>query len=350
MLKRLIQSVCSSHTQISKLQQCSSCIYNHSFTSSLCASPNVQSLPTSSTSVSFVAPASQAITNQQIGKLATFITSKKKLCVITGAGCSTESGVPDYRSPNGSYSKGHKPTNYQEFINNELARKRYWARSMHGWSFFSNSQPNPSHTCLSTLEQEGFVDYIITQNVDRLHHKAGSKRVIELHGHSSSVTCLNCSDEIPREYFQKKLAQLNHDWLHKHSFNSSTARPDGDVDLGNVDYSLFRLPNCEKCEVGVMKPTVVFFGENVPQKTVDFAMDLILQSDGLLCIGTSLQVYSAFRFVKAASEYNIPIGILNIGPTRADTLPCVFLKIEARSGEILPRVVTQIFSDTNYKK
>ncbi|KAL6049951.1 NAD-dependent protein deacetylase srt2 [Balamuthia mandrillaris] len=314
---------------------------------------------------------------EDLHRLSEFIFSRKRLVALCGAGCSTESGLPDYRSPNGSYSKGHKPTKYQEFVASEQLRKRYWARNMQGWLAFSQVAPNATHHALAQMERENLLTHIITQNVDRLHQKAGTKNITELHGHNHAVVCLTCRQEEDRQHFQQRLEGMNPHWVHlmqsaggsgarglkdvgtlperesEQEKGISTAkatlmvqgikRPDGDADIsifGN-DYSSFVVPNCMNCEKdgkkGILKPAVVFFGENVPRDIVEHAMTLTKESDGLLVVGSSLMVYSAFRFVRAAQQHGIPVAILNIGPTRADDQ--VSLKVEARCGELLPLVM-----------
>eukprot|EP00026_Physarum_polycephalum_P011508 Phypoly_transcript_11739.p1 GENE.Phypoly_transcript_11739~~Phypoly_transcript_11739.p1 ORF type:complete len:223 (+),score=20.39 Phypoly_transcript_11739:491-1159(+) len=216
---------------------------------------------------------------------------------------------------------------------------------MYGFIYFTNRVPNPTHTCLATLEHQGMVNHLITQNVDGLHLKAGHKRVIELHGSSSSILCLQCKKRMSREEFQAVLQANNPDWLTRFKA-APTTRPDGDADLGVVDYSSFVVPDCPHCG-GMLKPEVVFFGESVPMDVVNKAMNIVTESDGVLAIGTSLQVFSIFRFIKAADQKNIPIGIVNIGPTRADDLPNIQFKIEAKSGQILPMVISNIFTSKN---
>jgi len=210
---------------------------------------------------------------------------------------------------------------------------------MAGYSFFNFREPNPTHTCLATLEKQGFVNHLITQNVDRLHHKAGQQRVIELHGNNETMLCMSCREMMTRAQFQDLLQASNPEWSRVFS-NTSMTRPDGDVDLGQVDYSQFNVPGCP-CG-GLMKPEIVFFGENVPVDIVAKAMDVVCKADGILTIGSSLQVYSVFRFLQAADKNHIPIGILNIGPTRADDLRSVELKLEGRSGQVLPVVLSRI--------
>eukprot|EP01113_Clastostelium_recurvatum_P012801 TRINITY_DN16676_c0_g1_i3.p1 TRINITY_DN16676_c0_g1~~TRINITY_DN16676_c0_g1_i3.p1 ORF type:complete len:361 (-),score=69.59 TRINITY_DN16676_c0_g1_i3:174-1256(-) len=292
-----------------------------------------------------------------------FVLSRRHLVIISGAGASTESGVPDYRSPKGSYAKGHRPTNYQEFMTSLYHRQRYWARSMAGWKHFFSVDPNSTHHAVYSLEAMGHISGIITQNVDRLHTKAGSANVIELHGNNETVICTSCKTVSPRLDFQKKLEAVNSMWIQRYGKPGSedtsnggtqqprTTRPDGDVDLGQVDYSSFEVPLCDACAEappldlapgqarGIIKPTVVFFGENVASNVVEAARDLIRNADGVLVLGTSLMVYSSYRFAKQADELNIPMWMVNIGPTRADGLPNVQGKIEARTGEMLPLIL-----------
>lgn len=263
---------------------------------------------------------------KHIELVCSFLKDNKETLVLTGAGVSTESGIPDYRSPGGSYSKGHRPTTYGEYMKDVSVRQRYWARNLLGWPRFSSVEPNACHRALAQLESSGWINYIITQNVDHLHHRSGSKHVIELHGAGRTVKCMDCHSIIDREAYQALLVRLNPHFV-KRLTDSSAIRPDGDFDLQDSDFSTFHVPPCPKCG-GTIKPNVVMFGENVPRPTVDFAMDLVSSSSGLLVVGSSLEVYSSFRFVRAAHERQIPIGIVNIGPTRGD--PFAYFKIEER--------------------
>eukprot|EP01114_Cavostelium_apophysatum_P024011 TRINITY_DN9253_c0_g1_i1.p1 TRINITY_DN9253_c0_g1~~TRINITY_DN9253_c0_g1_i1.p1 ORF type:complete len:330 (-),score=27.73 TRINITY_DN9253_c0_g1_i1:259-1248(-) len=299
------------------------------------------SFSTESKILSFIPPEGITLGQNEWRNLIGFVKSKKKLVVLTGAGISTESGIPDYRSPNGSYSKGHKPITYNEFINNTTARKRYWARNMYGFPFFSRIQPNLAHIALAKMENESLVHHVITQNVDRLHQKAGNRNVIELHGHSFGVMCLACKSEIPRADFQEALESNNPTWKHKITARPGDSRPDFDVELGNnVNYEEFVVPACTICGSGPVRPMFVFMGENVAKEKVQNVMDIVSESDGLLVLGSSLQVYSAFRFVRAAYEKQIPIAAINIGPTRADDM--IKLKIEARCGEVIPQLAAAL--------
>eukprot|EP01116_Phalansterium_solitarium_P002500 TRINITY_DN12551_c0_g1_i1.p1 TRINITY_DN12551_c0_g1~~TRINITY_DN12551_c0_g1_i1.p1 ORF type:complete len:339 (-),score=54.10 TRINITY_DN12551_c0_g1_i1:66-1058(-) len=299
------------------------------------------SLESSFRPFSTIVPESLPISSVDFQSLADFVASRKDLVVISGAGLSTESGIPDYRSPNGAYSKGHKPINHMEFVSSPRTRQRYWARSLAGWEKMIQSRPNAGHEALARLERNGFVRQIITQNVDRLHQRAGSRRVVELHGHMEAVACLQCRSESPRADMQRALRGLNPDWVALAALapgaegGQASVRPDGDVEMVGVQYDLFRVPPCQHCG-GVLKPTVVFFGDNVARSVVDFCMDAVHKSDGVLVVGSSLMVFSSFRFVRAASEKGISVAIVNVGPTRGDELAA--LKVEARCGDVLPRL------------
>ncbi|KAK7350907.1 hypothetical protein VNO77_09955 [Canavalia gladiata] len=270
-----------------------------------------------------------------------------KLTVLTGAGISTECGIPDYRSPNGAYSTGFKPITHQEFLRSSRARRRYWARSYAGWRRFTEAQPSAAHRALATLEKAGRIDFMITQNVDRLHHRAGSNP-LELHGTVYTVICIDCGYSFCRSLFQDQLKALNPKWAEAienldhgnpgsdKSFGMKQ-RPDGDIEIDEKFWEEdFIIPTCHKCN-GVLKPDVVFFGDNVPKDRADMAMEASGRCDAFLVLGSSLMTMSAFRLVRAAHEAGAATAIVNIGVTRADNI--VPLKINARLGEILPRVL-----------
>lgn len=240
----------------------------------------------------------------------------KKIVALTGAGCSTDSGIPDYRGPK-TREKVRNPIQYLEFIRKPEVRQRYWARSARGWPWFSAREPNSAHHALATLEHAGAVSGIITQNVDRLHHKAGSRRVVELHGALAEVICLECKRLWDRAHHQERILHLNRA-LAKHTATVEYA-PDGDADIPEELISSFRVPSCEVCG-GVLKPHVVFFGENVPRPVVDRAWSLLDEADALLVLGSSLTVYSGFRFIKEAHRRGLPSYIINLGETRGDAL------------------------------
>lgn len=287
------------------------------------------------------------IDQTQIEELTNFVKTSKRLVVITGAGISTDSGIPDYRGPNGSYRKGHKPISHTEFVRNKFARHRYWVRNTEAWPAFGGLEPNTGHHILAKWEKRN-VDYIITQNVDRLHHKAGSTKVIELHGNSHHVSCLECGSTLERSDFQKLLKEANPNWKFVNRFTTEKkeilSRPDGDVEVAEeTSFENFVVPNCISCG-GLYKPTVVFFGANVPKDIVAQTTDIVKQADKMLVVGTSLMVYSAFRFAQTAYDNQIPIGILNMGPTRADTLAS--LKIELPSSQALEQVDKLLSNDS----
>lgn len=257
-------------------------------------------------------------------KISTFIASSHNLLIITGAGMSTSSGIPDYRSPEGSYSKGHKPIINADFINSEYSRKRYWARSMVGYAVFSKAQPNDGHYSLARIESRNInKSLLVTQNVDRLHQKAGSRNVIDLHGRNDKLICLSCSCKMSRTIIQKQIELLNPDIAIKVKSlinNKSNLRADGDANLdGLIDYETFNIPNCPKCTKGILKPDVVFFGDNVKTSKVQDIYNAADESDGLLIVGTSLEVWSAYRFVDRFAKKSNKICIINSGKTRADS-------------------------------
>lgn len=255
----------------------------------------------------------------------------RRAVVLAGAGCSTESGIPDYRGPD---AKPRAPIQYQEFVRSDAARVRYWARSAVGWPRFSAARPNAGHHALAELEDAGAVQGIITQNVDGLHHAAGSRRVVELHGSLASVRCLGCGEVSPRGAFQTRLLAMNAEWAERLAGSVEQA-PDGDAELPAWAMETFCVPGCEACG-GVIKPDVVFFGENVPAERVEDAWRLFAEGDVLLVAGSSLTVYSGRRFIYRAQQEGVPIGIINIGPTRADEMAAA--KVEGPLGRVLPRL------------
>ncbi|XP_062007381.1 NAD-dependent protein deacylase SRT2 isoform X1 [Rosa rugosa] len=294
-----------------------------------------------------LAPDSDPPSMQDVNLLYHFFDQSTKLVVLTGAGISTECGIPDYRSPNGAYSSGFKPITHQEFLRSSRARRRYWARSYAGWRRFNAAQPSAAHIALSSLEKAGRVNLMITQNVDRLHHRAGSNPV-ELHGTVYSVICIDCGFSFCRHIFQDQLKALNPKWAEAiesldygnpgsdKSFGMKQ-RPDGDIEIDEKFWEEnFHIPTCQKCN-GVLKPDVVFFGDNVPKDRADKAIQAAKECDAFLVLGSSVMTMSAFRLVRAAHEAGAATAIVNVGVTRADNF--VPLKINARLGEILPRVL-----------
>jgi NAD-dependent SIR2 family protein deacetylase len=272
-----------------------------------------------------------------------FLRASKRLVVLTGAGCSTESGIPDYRSPGGAWTK-HKPIYFSSFVKSAEVRRFYWARSYRGWPRFERARPNDAHRALATLEAHGRVHQLITQNVDDLHQEAGSRAVVQLHGRNRLVVCLDCGGEFSRVEMQERLADLNAQWLAAAKWDRLQAdeadfAPDGDADVAQEVVGGFQVPPCIRCG-GVLKPAVVFFGESVPSEKVSYAMMRVDEADALLVVGSSLTVWSGFRFVKRASERKLPIAIVNIGPTRGDALAT--LKIEETCGAILTDAVRSL--------
>lgn len=252
------------------------------------------------------------------------------------AGISTESGIPDYRSEGvGLYArKNHKPIQHQEFVKSAEARKRYWARNYIGWDAFSRRAPNATHYSLARFEREGRIHGIVTQNVDRLHKKAGSKRVIEIHGSGYEVGCLSCDYEIDRHEFQAILKQMNP--TISGEVMENMIRPDGDVEISQEAIDTFTIPDCPKCGTGNLKPKIVFFGDNVPIDRITDIVRMITVSDAILVLGSSLTVFSGYRIVLQAKELGIPVAVVNIGETRADKV--VDLKIAAKCGDVIPHL------------
>jgi NAD-dependent SIR2 family protein deacetylase len=234
--------------------------------------------------------------------------------VLTGAGCSTESGIPDYRDDNGAWKRA-QPVMLQAFLNDPQTRRRYWARSLVGWERFGHAAPNDAHRALAALERQGRVELLVTQNVDRLHQAAGSVNVVDLHGRLDHVRCMECGRISAREQLQERLLLGNPYWL---ALEARMA-PDGDADLDGVDFSTFHVPPCLHC-AGILKPHVVFFGESVPADRVGAAMRGVQRADAMLVVGSSLMIYSGYRFAQAAAQAGKPIAAVNLGRTRADDL------------------------------
>ena len=266
--------------------------------------------------------------------LAGFLRGNASLAVLSGAGVSTASGIPDYRDRDGVF-KPKQPIQFGDFIGKESSRRRYWARSYVGWQRFSQAQPNAAHRALAGLEACGRVDTLITQNVDRLHHAAGSREVIELHGDLSKVRCLGCDVLRTRAAYQAELRDANRDW-HAAVFRYT---PDGDAELGEDCHRDFSVPGCRDCG-GLVKPDVVMFGEAVPKARVRDASAVVDRADALLVVGSSLMVFSGFRFARQASERGKPIAIVNQGRTRADDLAT--LKVEADCTRVLAAALERL--------
>ncbi len=272
------------------------------------------------------------IKNQStVNELHRFIMDCPRLFILTGAGCSTAAGLGDYRDKNGQW-KRPQPITGQTFINDTLARKRYWARSAVGWPSFSAAKPAAAHHALAQLQKLGFAKTLVTQNVDELHQQAGHSNVIDLHGVLSTVSCLDCKSRESRNDFQQRLLAAN-PWI---SNLSAAHAPDGDADLELDQLDSVSVPACQRCH-GMLKPDVVFFGENVDKHIVTSALHELSQADALLVAGSSLMVFSGFRFCRAAAGNGQPIVIVNHGKTRADDMAA--LKITGDIGENLDKLV-----------
>ncbi len=259
-----------------------------------------------------------ALAAEQLGA---FVQQHPRLVVLTGAGCSTESGIPDYRDAGGAW-KRPPPVQFQDFMRSDHARRRYWARSMLGYPLMAAAQPNAAHRWLAALEARQQLTLLITQNVDGLHQQAGSRSVIDLHGRIHQVLCTACGVRLSRDLLQHRLESLN-PWLRR---VDAEIGPDGDADIEDVPLDAFRLPRCDVCG-GVLKPDVVFFGENVPRPRVEQAFTALRGADALLVLGSSLKVFSGYRFCREAERLGLPIAAVNLGATRADA--SLSLKIEA---------------------
>lgn len=259
--------------------------------------------------------------------LVDFVRRHPRLFVLTGAGCSTESGIPDYRDDNGDW-KRPQPVTFQAFTGDTVTRKRYWARSLVGWPTMAQAQPGAAHRALVQLEDAGHVACLVTQNVDGLHGKAGSRAVIDLHGRIADVVCLGCGALSPRAALQELLRQRNPAWA---VLQAGTA-PDGDADLEHADFADFQVPPCPHCG-GMLKPDVVFFGESVPRARVAAAQEALARADAVLVAGSSLMVYSGYRFAQAAAQLGKPMAAVNLGRTRADAL--LGLKVQQPVGASL---------------
>ncbi|WP_290650398.1 NAD-dependent protein deacetylase [Aquisalimonas sp.] len=272
-------------------------------------------------------PAMPASDSGTLEQFISMLQASRRPLLLTGAGVSTESGIPDYRDAGGGW-KRRPPIQLQEFLRTEHARRRYWARSMLGWSMIRQASPNSGHRALARLEQAGRLHWLITQNVDGLHQRAGSRRVTDLHGRLDVVLCLDCGHRLSRDVMQSVLRERNPGW----QVDSVELAPDGDVDLESSAFATFRIPDCPCCG-GVLKPEVVFFGEKVPRGSVAFAFQRLDESDLLVVAGSSLMVWSGYRFVRHAAARGLPVVVLNQGRTRGDTEATV--KVEACCGPAL---------------
>ena len=260
-----------------------------------------------------------------------WLDAHDRIFVLTGAGISTASGIPDYRGPDGLW-KRNAPITYQAFVRDPAMRARYWMRSFVGWPLVAKARPNSAHAALVELESQGRLSTLITQNVDGLHAHAGQKHVIDLHGRIDQVVCLGCGARSLRANIQDRLAAAHPHWQHL----DATTAPDGDADVEPGAIGPIESPACLECN-GLLKPDVVFFGENVPRERVAGAHEALRMSDAMLVIGSSLMVYSGFRFARMAHEAGMPIALLTRGITRADDLAT--LKIDADCVAVLTGAV-----------
>lgn len=259
--------------------------------------------------------------------LAALLDSSRHVLVLTGAGCSTGSGIPAYRDPAGRWLR-RDPIFYQDFIRRAEARRRYWARSFFGWSAMHDARPGSAHRALVALAENERIGPVVTQNVDGLHQRAGQPEVIELHGGLQRVLCLECGGRVDRNHLQQRLEALNPDWAP----DVRELRPDGDAELDEQAWPGFRVADCEHCG-GRLKPDVVFFGESVPRDRTEMIDAALEAADALLLVGTSAVVWSGFRLVRRAAERGLPIAAVNEGRTRADGL--LRFKLGGDCGEAL---------------
>ena len=255
-----------------------------------------------------------------------FVRAHPRLFVLTGAGISTDSGIPGYRDAQGRWMRA-PPVLLHDFLHSETARRRYWARSMVGWPLVFGAHPNAAHRALARLEAAGTVRQLVTQNVDGLHQRAGHAQVIELHGNIGRAVCLDCGADHTRDSIQRRLEAEN--GILESAPVAAAADGDADVECPQPE---FRVPACPRC-AGMLKPDVVFFGEAVPKARIDAAMQALERSDAMLVVGSSLMVYSGYRFCLRAAELRRPIAAVNLGQTRADCL--LALKVERPCTEAL---------------
>ncbi|MFV2100837.1 NAD-dependent protein deacetylase [Micromonospora sp. LOL_024] len=257
--------------------------------------------------------------------------------VLSGAGLSTDSGIPDYRGPSG-VARRHTPMTYQTFVGDAAARRRYWARSHLGWQLIAGAAPNDGHRAVARLQLGGLVSGVITQNVDGLHTAAGSRDVLELHGRLDQVVCLGCGQGTARLDLDRRLRRVNPQFVAA----AGATNPDGDVDLDDVQVAGFRTVDCLGCG-GVLKPDVVFFGETVPAVRVQRCFAMVEQARLLLVLGSSLTVMSGRRFVVRAVRHGVPVVIVNQGPTRGDVHAA--LRVDAPLGRLLPVLAGRLLGD-----
>jgi NAD-dependent SIR2 family protein deacetylase len=273
--------------------------------------------------------------SNDLQQLQDFLVDKRNLVVLSGAGISVGSGIPTYRDKAGNWKRSD-PIQHQDFMSRKSARQRYWLRSYSGWPAVASAVPSPSHHAIAELERREFVKMVVTQNVDRLHQQAGSRNVIDLHGRLDEVICMHCHRVIPRHALQPKLKLLN-------PFFSQQGEmaPDGDADVAEDSVSSVEVPPCEDCD-GILKPNVVFFGDNVDKSIVQHVYDGIDDSDGMLIVGTSLKVFSGYRFCRYAAKQGKPIASINPGLSRGDDL--IQTIVRGDSDDVLTPVLKSVIS------
>jgi NAD-dependent SIR2 family protein deacetylase len=261
--------------------------------------------------------------------------ARRRVVVLSGAGLSTESGIPDYRGAEGSLRR-HTPMTYEEFVAGPQGRQRYWARSHLGWRTIARARPNDGHRAVGALRASGHLSGIITQNVDGLHQAAGAPDAVELHGSLDRVICLGCGRTSPREELDRRLRAANP------AFEGTATRinPDGDVELAADVVRTFHLVACQSCGTGVLKPDVVFFGENVPRARVEECYRLVDDADAVLVLGSSLTVMSGLRFVRHAAKTGKAVLIVNRGETRGDS--CATVRVDLPLGRALTELTARL--------
>ena len=280
-----------------------------------------------------VSTASAGTTRATLDAVADLVASGNVLA-LTGAGISTESGIPDYRGPDGE--RRVTPMQFAEFTGSAQARQRYWARSYVGWQRFNRARPNAGHEAVAALQRAGFVGPVITQNVDGLHQAAGATDVTELHGSLAKVVCLTCGDHTSRWDLDDRMREANPSY----EVTSDEVRPDGDIALNELDVAGFQVPLCLVCGRDTLKPEVVFFGESVPKPLVESCFELTESASAILVLGSSLKVMSGYRFVRRAAARGIPVAIITRGPTRGDAEAT--LQLDAPLGATLTALVDRL--------
>jgi NAD-dependent SIR2 family protein deacetylase len=271
---------------------------------------------------------------REVHSLQEFVERHPRLFVLSGAGISTESGIPCYRDREGQRT-GRSPILLKDFLGSDYARRRYWARSLIGWPVVAGAQPNAAHHAVRALAARSRVHRLVTQNVDGLHTRAGNPDVIELHGNIGRVRCMDCGEQHTRASVQRMLEAMNPDFIG----HVAPDLPDGDANIEHLDFASFDIPGCTRCG-GVLKPDVVFFGESVPRELVQDAARSLESADAMLVLGSSLMVYSGFRFCEWAAKGGKPIAAINMGKTRADAL--LALKVEAPCSEVLEALIERL--------